>query len=316
MVGIKKNKAEQKAEAKFKSWEKRSIKALDAYVSARAKRDKYEKQYDEAKNAKTRAKALKLKNDWAKTTSSKEKAYKSAKRKASDAKKSLNKLVKKRQGKNKDLIADQLNAHDSGFKNEGHAAIYETQADSADVIFISPSDQESEDNSVNVTSWPVDEGEPRSDYARMASKTITVSGIITGDTRQETDQKFEVLKHWNSQHLELTYSGSFTYNHLIMTSLGKTENEFATNIKVSITFTYVYAAEITKEAGAKTNKKTSKSSKTVAGNRKSKYTKITIKPGDTLYGLSKKYGKSVAWLQKVNGIKGTTIYAGKPLRVK
>ena len=71
-----------------------------------------------------------------------------------------------------------------------------------------------------------------------------------------------------------------------------------------------------RDAG-KGKKKTSKSSKTKSGKRTKKYTALTLKPGDTLWALSKKYGKSVKWLTKVNKIKDPNkISAGKKIRVR
>ncbi|KAM0938367.1 putative LysM domain-containing protein [Dioscorea sansibarensis] len=40
---------------------------------------------------------------------------------------------------------------------------------------------------------------------------------------------------------------------------------------------------------------------------------IQIARGDTLWGLSQKYGVSVASIKEANGITGNTIYAGKKL---
>jgi hypothetical protein len=46
-----------------------------------------------------------------------------------------------------------------------------------------------------------------------------------------------------------------------------------------------------------------------------KPTVVKVKPGDTLYGLSKRYGVSVASIKSANGLKGDTIVDGKPLRI-
>lgn len=46
---------------------------------------------------------------------------------------------------------------------------------------------------------------------------------------------------------------------------------------------------------------------------KPKVIRHTVKKGDTLYGLSRRYGTSVSAIQKANGIKGTTIGIGKVL---
>lgn len=40
---------------------------------------------------------------------------------------------------------------------------------------------------------------------------------------------------------------------------------------------------------------------------------IQIVKGDTLWGLSRKYGVSIAAIKEANGLKGDTIYAGKKL---
>ncbi|BDS06319.1 hypothetical protein NT6N_13590 [Oceaniferula spumae] len=41
----------------------------------------------------------------------------------------------------------------------------------------------------------------------------------------------------------------------------------------------------------------------------------TVSRGDTLYGLSRRYGTSVSAIQKANGLKGSTIVNGKRLRI-
>lgn len=41
----------------------------------------------------------------------------------------------------------------------------------------------------------------------------------------------------------------------------------------------------------------------------------TVRKGDTLYSLSRRYGTSVGAIQKANGIKGTTIRVGQTLKV-
>lgn len=41
----------------------------------------------------------------------------------------------------------------------------------------------------------------------------------------------------------------------------------------------------------------------------------TVKKGDTLYGLSRKYGTTVSRIQKANGLSGTTIRLGQTLTI-
>jgi LysM repeat protein len=44
---------------------------------------------------------------------------------------------------------------------------------------------------------------------------------------------------------------------------------------------------------------------------KPKTIRHTVKDGDTLYGLARKYGTSVSAIQKINGLKGTLIRTGR-----
>lgn len=54
----------------------------------------------------------------------------------------------------------------------------------------------------------------------------------------------------------------------------------------------------------------------VTAKPKKKSTRVhTVKRGDTLYGLSRKYGTSVSSIQKANRIKGTTIGIGQRLTI-
>ena len=247
-----------------------------------------------------------------KAKSSAKKSYDRKKKLLKQAKDKLAKITKQNNYEND--VAQQLNAHSDDWNNEGNCAIYPTNAgeDGSQIIYISPSDSESESDSSNVTSWPVDKGTPRSSYARMASRTITIEGILTGENGDNAHDKYVALRKWNQNHVELTYHGDLYYTHLIITGLSRDFTDLADNLHVSITFAYVQAAKITT-----TSKKSSKSSKTKAGKRSKKYTAITIKAGDTLSALAKKYGKSVKWLAKVNKIKNPNkIIAGKKIRVK
>jgi len=57
----------------------------------------------------------------------------------------------------------------------------------------------------------------------------------------------------------------------------------------------------------------SRSKKSPSSSRKSRY--HTIKSGDTLYGLSRKYHVSVTSIQKVNGMKNTVLRDGRKIKI-
>lgn len=327
MAKRKKMTADEKADQKVKyyqsledkyqkRWKNSEQKGMDTYKKMQATNDKKEK--------------AKLNTRWKKITktvgadNNARKRYKKLRENAESERDALH----KQQG---DLaaIADKIAQHNAQFSidpssssNEGHAAIYPSDG-SQNPIFISPSDNESEDTTSNVTSYPVDEGAPRSDYVRVASKTVSVGGIITGRNRSEASQKYEKLKSWHNHHKTLTYQGDINYKHLVINDLQNTYSDLRDNLKVSIGFTFIYWAQVTTSTGKNAKKKTSKSSKRVAGSRNKKYTAITVKKGQTLLGIAKRYNTSVKWLQKVNHIKnpnkidaGQHMYVGKKTNKK
>ena len=214
-------------------------------------------------------------------------------------------------------MASLIQEHGKEFTGEGNMAIFPTKnGQESDVVFFAPVNTESESNSSNVTSYAVDQGAPRRDYARFSSKTVTIDGLIADTDTGTAHDKWVKLRTWHSHHEELTFRGDIYYKHLIISQLDRQFTGYQNTMQVSITFTFVRAAEITTSNKKKKHAKRSKSSKTVAGNRKKKYTAVTIKPGDTLWGLAQRYGTSVSWLQKVNHIKNPNrIFAGNPIYV-
>lgn len=327
MAKRKKMTADEKADQKVKyyqsledkyqkRWKNSEQKGMDTYKKMQATKDKKEK--------------AKLNTRWKKITktvgadNNARKRYKKLRENAESERDALH----KQQG---DLaaISDKIAQHNAQFSidpsssnNEGHAAIYPSDG-SQNPIFISPSDNESEDTTSNVTSYPVDEGAPRSDYVRVTSKTVSVGGIITGRDRAEANEKYNKLQSWHNHHKTLTYQGDINYKHLVINDLQNAYSDLRDNLKVTIGFTFIYWAQVTTSTGKNAKKKTSKSSKRVAGSRNKKYTAITVKKGQTLLGLAKRYNTSVKWLQKVNHIKnpnristGEHLYVGKKVNKK
>lgn len=258
--------------------------------------------------------AEKMKKKWDKTLSADKNKLKRINKSFKTAQKRLQRLQGYKD--NREAVANKISEHMKNHNNEGNCAIYRTDGHSANVIYISPNTGESETSSVNITSYSVDQGSPRSNYARTSSETSSVSGLVTGQDRAEANSKYKQLEYWRDHHTDLTYEGDFKQSHLLIAELGQNFTDLRDNLQVSITFQHVRAAEITTSKGNNAKTKKSKSSKTTAGSRNKRYTAITIKPGDTLLGLSRKYGRSVAWLQKVNHIKNPNkIYAGRSLYV-
>lgn len=304
MAKKKKSTAYSKAKASVDKWKKKADAAQKRYKNAEAMVKKYAKS-NKVKSAK-----------WAKVARSAKNSYNSYSKKLKAVNAKLSKLKKGKSKANLSKITSKISKH-KNVKGEGHAAIYRSDGKSTSIVYIAPTDSEQGDISTTITTWAVDKGEPRYNHARQASNQVTVSGIITGKTRAEAQAKLKKLKTWNARQYELTYKGNIYYKHLLISDLSYSYSaDYKTNIKVSITFQFVYTAKIT-TTGKSAKKRTSKSSKTVSGSKSKKYTAITIRPGDTLLALSKKYGKSVSWLCKVNKISNPNlIYAGHKLRVR
>lgn len=304
MAERKEMKALQKAKEKSKHYESLENKYQKRYAKAEGEAIRTGQTIEQTKD---NAKRRKLFEKWNKITTARHKSYIRYRKAHKEAEKEYMRLQK--QKNDLDAIAEKVKQHNAQFSvdpssqyNEGHAAIYPSDG-SQGPIFISPSDTESEEMTANITSWPVDNGAPRADYARVSGKTVTVGGILAGHDRAEANEKYKKLRSWMSNHIQLTYKGDIYYKHLMISGLQQSFSDLRDNLKVSITFTFVYWAEVTTSTGKNSKKKTSKSSKRTQGHRNRRYAAITVKRGQTLWGLSKRYGTSVKWLQKVNHIK-------------
>lgn len=309
----KKRTAEEKARNSMKYWEKRQKHDNATYLKMFSKAQSYD--FDSARaKGKKKATLIRKRDNCLKLVDAAKKRKNRDKKNYKSAKSRYNRIVKQRVDIGSKLR--QINEHSKGWKNEGNCAIFRSDG-KGDIIYISPADGESENVSSNITSYPVDEGAPYCDYARVNSKGATVAGIIVGKDKADSYRKWQMLSSWNNNHYRLSYKGDFYYKHYLIASMNNDYKNLRDNIEVSITFQFVYEAKITNSNDTQRHRKTSKSSKSIAGNRNKKYTAITIKAGDTLWRLSQKYGKSVKWLATVNKIKNPNfILAGKKIRVK
>lgn len=311
----KKKRAEsnavKKAKALVSKYKEAAAKAKKAYIYAQ-RAEAMAKQAGQTAKAAKCAKLAKAQknayNRYSKLQKSSESKYQKVAKKA----KKLNNLQ---------IISRKIASHKRSASGlfEGKAAIYASDGSSTTIVYISPNDNESQTINNDITSWAVDSGAPMHSFARVSQIEYNVSGTITGKTRHDAETKYAQLRNWAQEHKQLTYTGDQYSSHLMLATLSKSYSaDMAYNLNVSASFHLVYTTSITISPTKRSNiRKTSKSSKAVRGSKRRSYTTITIRPGDTLFALSKKYGKSVAWLQKVNGIKSANlIYAGKKLRVK
>ena len=314
--GRKKTKAETKISEKVKDLEKKADDVHRNAMQANKRSLNFAELAFNAKNAQDKAKYSRLTAKYLDKYNADIKRYKNYKRQISKARTKKRRVVKT-PNTDQAAMASLIQEHGKEFTGEGNMAIFPTKnGQESDIVFFAPVNTESESNSSNVTSYAVDQGAPRKDYARFSSKTVTIDGLIADTDTGTAHDKWVKLRTWHSHHEELTFRGDIYYKHLIISQLDRQFTGYQNTMQVSITFTFVRAAEITTSNKKKKHAKRSKSSKTVAGNRKKKYTAVTIKPGDTLWGLAQRYGTSVSWLQKVNHIKNPNrIFTGNPIYV-
>lgn len=311
--------AEKNAQARLDQAKAKFDKANSDYhkISRSVQRDMGENQRRNETTAQYKKRQSRLKREM--------RAEESARKRASrnrglmnEAERALSKVKEKIPKAHLDDIASTIHYQEKQWNNQGNCAIYPSDGESGagSIVFISPTDSENESGSNDITSWAVDKGAPRSSYSRVSSDSISVSGILTGENGDKAESQWNLLNNWRMNNRELTYRGDIYNKHLLISNL---ERDYSTgyvdNLKVTITFAFVRSAEIT--TTGKRHKKSSKSSKTIRGNRHKQYSSLTVKPGDTLWALSKKYHKSVSWLARVNQIKNPNlIYAGKKIRVR
>lgn len=311
--------AENNAQTLLNQAKKKFDKANSGYhkISRSVQKDTGESQRTNETTTQYRKRQSRLKRE--------RRAEESARKRTSRARSSMSKAeraLSKVKGKipkaHLDDIASTIHHQEKRWNNQGNCAIYPSDGKSGagSIVFISPTDSENESGTNNITSWAIDKGAPRSSYSRVSSDSISVGGILTGENGDKAESQWNLLNNWRMNNRELTYRGDIYNKHLLISNL---ERDYSTgyvdNLKVTITFAFVRSAEIT--TTGKRHKKSSKSSKTTRGNRHKKYSSLTVKPGDTLWALSKKYHKSVSWLARVNQIKNPNlIYSGKKIRVR
>ncbi|WP_353486075.1 phage baseplate protein [Apilactobacillus xinyiensis] len=206
------------------------------------------------------------------------------------------------------------------------ASIYETQGTTGKVVFLFTS-SETEDNQSTVTGYPVDHDEEVSDHSVNGDKTVSIEGTLIGHTpanNLSATQLYNELLNWRYKGTELTYrsdgakSGremAHIYNkHFRIQSLTKTQDQaLKDQIKVSITFKFVYVAQVatTKSKVNHKGKKVSKGSCTAPK-------VIKGKKGMTMHDYAKKYHMTTKKLVSMNKNRHYTAHtnlAGKKLQV-
>jgi LysM repeat protein len=180
---------------------------------------------------------------------------------------------------------------------------------------------ESENHSVKATEYAVERGEPFTDHVAKKSSEFSISGYIISDDYEA--EKENLKKVMNSGKV-VTYVGKMTASNVIILSIsGKHSSSVANGMDVSISLRRVRLTT-TPWQKAPVKSKPAQKPPTSGGSKKpvaAKPSTSTViyhvtKKGDTYWGLSKKYGSSIANLRTWNKYEDTKIPIGVKVRVE
>lgn len=187
-------------------------------------------------------------------------------------------------------------------------------------IFI---ESESGDHSVEATKYPVEKGEPYTDHIAKNSSEFTISGYILSDD-WETD-KDKLINIMNNGVIT-KYIGKMTAFSVVILRIGESHSSDIQNgmgleislRKVRITQTSWQQKKVENKPEQKPptsgGKKKPVPAKKTATPAKEQY--HVVKKGDTYWGMSGKYGTSIAQLRSWNGWEDRKIPVGAKARVK
>lgn len=172
---------------------------------------------------------------------------------------------------------------------------------------------ESEDvkRGVTVSTHPVESGLDVTDNVKREPKVISISGEIVGANAKKTLEKIEALHHSGKY---VKYIGNNILSNALITQFDSSHpNTIYGGCSFTMEVQEVRIAKsplVVKKKTSSTSKKTTSGSKQVAkkSTKNTKAKKYTVKKGDTLWNIAKKYYGS--------GAKYTKIYNANKNKIK
>lgn len=179
---------------------------------------------------------------------------------------------------------------------------------------------ETKDTSVTVTQYDVEKGEPFTDHVSRNAEKFSVSGYILTDDWKTVQQQLEKAMYAGKV---MKYVGKMSATDVVITAVKVSHSEeIANGGELDMTLQKI---KITKSAHVKVkNKKTATKRKVTTksgkkkqtGKRKSSQVVIRIKPHDTYWLYSQKYGTPIPTLRKWNKMPDRQLKIGAKCRVK
>lgn len=187
---------------------------------------------------------------------------------------------------------------------------------------------ENEDASIDVDipTHKVDKGIDLSDHVERKPEVVKISGLLIRPTADRVETLVKALKKMETEGKLLTYEGRRIYKNMLASGLSiKASSKVMNGYQFSLTLTEVriaqssYVAPKTKAVTApkaQSGRKQTENKKDVKSAAKTNNPVYhTVKKGDTYSALAKKYGVTVASLQKLNGYDPRKIPIGVKLKV-
>lgn len=178
---------------------------------------------------------------------------------------------------------------------------------------------EDADIDVDTPTHKVEKGIDLSDHVERKPIVVKISGLLIRPTADRVETLVQKLQAIEFEGKLITYEGRRIYKNMFVSGLTIKANSGVMNgYRFSLTLTEV---RIGQSSYVKPKVKAVTASKAKAGrkqteNKKSiKATTHTVKKGDTYSSLAKKYGVTVASLQKLNGYDPRKIPIGAKLKV-
>ena len=183
---------------------------------------------------------------------------------------------------------------------------------------------ENEDTSIDVEipTHKVEKGIELSDHVERKPIVVKISGLLVRPTADRVETLVQKLQKIEVEGKTVTYEGRRIYKNMLVSGLSiKASSKVMNGYQFSLTLTEVRIAQSSymnpvvkavaspkEQAGRKEteNKKDTKAANPITH---------TVKKGDTYSSLAKKYGVSVASLQKLNGYDPRKIPIGVKLKV-
>lgn len=176
-------------------------------------------------------------------------------------------------------------------------------------------------SSVNATEYGVEQGEPFTDHIEKKPDVMSLSVYLIGEDHKT---RMEKLKGYQRIGKLVKYVGRSAVDNVVILDISRDyTSEIANGVAVIITLRKVRIANSPwvkvppkKKPSVKPPTKGGEKKPTQKKTRSSPAAYHRVKPGDTYWGLSKRYGSSIQQLRRWNKYPDRSIPVNVKLRVK